>query len=212
MELLGQISESLQKGKHIEIESLTKASLDSGAKPEEILNSALLPGMNIIGEKFRKHEIFLPHVLLAARAMDKSMEILKPLLIKGAVPSMGKIVIGTVFGDVHDLGKNLVGIMLSGAGFEVIDLGKGVTASSFVDTAEKEGAQVIGMSALLTTTMPYMKEVINLLSENGLREKFKVIIGGAPVTESYAKEIGADAYAFDAGYSVECVKNLLKAV
>jgi 5-methyltetrahydrofolate--homocysteine methyltransferase len=209
MEILNQIKSVLQKGDDKTIAELTDSALAEGINSETILNDALIPGMEVIGEQFRNHEIFLPDVLLAARAMNTSTEILKPHLIKDAVPNLGKIVIGTIQGDLHDLGKNLVGIMLKGAGYEVIDLGKDVAPENFVDTAEKENAQLIGMSALLTTTMPAMKDVVNLLKERNLEGKIKTIIGGAPVTENFAREIGADGYAFDAGNSVVSVKSLL---
>jgi len=209
MELLDQIKTVLQKGDDKNILELTNNALAEGLNAETILNDALIPGMEVIGEQFRNHEIFLPDVLLAARAMNTSTEILKPHLIRDAVPKLGKIVIGTIQGDLHDLGKNLVGIMLKGAGYDVIDLGKDVSPENFVNTAEKEDAQIIGMSALLTTTMPAMKEVVELLKERKLDGKIKTIIGGAPITDNYAKEIGADGYAFDAGNSVVSVKSLL---
>jgi 5-methyltetrahydrofolate--homocysteine methyltransferase len=209
MELLDQIKTVLQKGDDKNILELTNNALAEGLKAETILNEALIPGMEVIGEQFRNHVIFLPDVLLAARAMNTSTDILKPYLIRDAVPNLGKIVIGTIQGDLHDLGKNLVGIMLKGAGYDVIDLGKDVSPENFVNTAEKENAQIIGMSALLTTTMPAMKEVVKLLKERNLNNKIKTIIGGAPITDNYAKEIGADGYAFDAGNSVVRVKSLL---
>lgn len=209
MEILDEIKTVLEKGDDKKIAELTNNALADGINSETILNEALIPGMEVIGEQFRNHEIFLPDVLLAARAMNISTEILKPHLIKDAVPALGKIVIGTIQGDLHDLGKNLVGIMLKGAGYEVIDLGKDVAPADFVDTAEKENAQIIGMSALLTTTMPGMKEVVNLLKERKLEGKIKTIVGGAPVNENFAREIGADGYAFDAGNSVVSVKSLL---
>lgn len=209
MEILKNISNLLVKGEDEEVLKLTSEAIQNNLSAEEILNDGLIAGMNIVGELFRKHEIFLPEVLLAAKAMYAGMEQLKPLLIKEGVPTLGKVVIGTVHGDLHDLGKNLVGIMLKGAGFEVIDLGKNVLPKDFVDTAEKEGANVIGMSALLTTTMSAMKEVVNIIEERGLKNKIKTVIGGAPITAEYAAEIGADSYAFDAGKSVYCVKQLL---
>ena len=209
MEILNQIKAVLQKGDDKSISELTNNALAEGISSERILNEALIPGMEIIGEQFRNHEIFLPDVLLAAKAMNTSTEILKPHLIKDAVPIRGKIVIGTIQGDLHDLGKNLVGIMLKGSGYEVIDLGKDVSPENFVNTAEGENAQIIGMSALLTTTMPAMKLVVDLLKERNLDGKIKTIIGGAPVTEEFAREIGADGYAFDAGNSVVSVKSLL---
>ncbi len=209
MELLQSISQLLQAGDDEGVAELTKIAVEQNINPKKILDEGLIAGMNIVGELFRKHDIFLPEVLLSARAMYAGMNLLKPLFIKEGIPHLGKIVIGTVQGDLHDLGKNLVGIMLKGAGIEVIDLGKDVPPIKFIETAEKENASLIGMSALLTTTMPGMKTVIDLIEAKGLKGKIKTIIGGAPVTEEYAKSIGADAYAFDASKSVELVKNLL---
>jgi 5-methyltetrahydrofolate--homocysteine methyltransferase len=210
MDILTQISESLQQGDDEKVYDLTKAAIAQNRSPKDILDTGLIAGMNIIGEQFRKHEIFLPDVLLAAKAMYAGLDQLKPLLIQEEIPSMGKIVIGTVHGDLHDIGKNLVGIMLQGAGFEIIDLGKDVPPERFVETAQKEQAKIIGMSALLTTTTPVMKKVIDLLHEQGLRSTIKTIIGGAPVSEEFASEIGADAFAYDAAKAVECVKMLCK--
>lgn len=208
MDVLKQISEFIQNGDDEKVFELTRQAIAQNISPKDILDNGLIAGMNIVGEQFGKHEIFLPEVLLAAKAMYAGMELLKPLLIKDEIPTMGKIVIGTVHGDLHDLGKNLVGIMLKGAGFEVIDLGKDVPAEKFVETAEKEDAKIIGMSALLTTTMPMMKRVTDLLKERGLDGAIKTIIGGAPVSEEFAREIGADVYAYDAAKAVDCVKQL----
>jgi 5-methyltetrahydrofolate--homocysteine methyltransferase len=165
--------------------------------------------MDVVGEKFRTHSIFLPHVLLAARAMHAGLDLLKPLLIQQDVPSAGKAVLGTVRGDQHDIGKNLVGIMLAGAGFEVIDLGTDVAPEDFLAAVRLHDARVIGMSALLTTTMPVMKEVVDLLAAEGLAGRVRTVIGGAPVTEEYAREIGADAYAFDGISAVDRVRMLV---
>ena len=209
MEILKEISVQLQLGDDEKVFELTKQAIEQKIDPKIILSDGLVSGMNIIGEQFRNHDIFLPEVLLAAKAMYAGIDQLKPLFIKEDMPTLGKIVIGTVKGDLHDLGKNLVGIMLKGAGFDVIDLGKDVAPERFVETALKEDAKLIGMSALLTTTMPMMKVVIDLLKQNNLKGKIKTVIGGAPITEEYAKEIGADAYAFDASKSIECVKYLL---
>lgn len=209
MEILNEISTQLQLGDDEKVFDLTKQAIEQKIDPKIILADGLVSGMNVIGEQFRNHDIFLPEVLLAAKAMYAGMDQLKPLFIKEDMPTLGKIVIGTVKGDLHDLGKNLVGIMLKGAGFDVIDLGKDVSPERFVETALKEDAKLIGMSALLTTTMPMMKAVIDLLKQNNLKGKIKTVIGGAPITEEYAKEIGADAYAFDASKSIECVKYLL---
>ena len=163
-----------------------------------------------MGKRFAEHEIFLPEVLLAAKAMYAGLDLVKPLLEGEDISSAGKIVLGTVQGDLHDIGKNLVGIMMRGAGLEVVDLGKDVPAERFVETAESEAADLIGMSALLTTTAPVMQEVVDLLKERQLHGKIKTIIGGAPVTDKFAMEIGADAYAFDAARAVEVVKRMVQ--
>ena len=211
MEILADISQALQKGDDERTCALVRRAIDGRVATSEILNAGLIAGMNVVGERFRKHEIFLPDVLLAAKAMTAAMELLKPLLIRDDVPSRGKVVIGSVRGDLHDIGKNLVGILLKGAGFEVIDLGNDVAVERFVETAVDAGAPVIGMSALLTTTMPVMKEVVELLRQRGLRERIRVIVGGAPVSEQFAREIGADGYGFDAANAVERVMVLLGA-
>lgn len=209
METLRQIAEELEHGNDQQVRALTQRAIDESIPAERILEEGLITGMQVVGEQFRAHEIFLPQVLLAARAMAGGVALLEPLLGRAEVRNRGKVVIGTVKGDLHDIGKNLVGIMLAGAGFEVIDLGKDVSPEAFVDTAEESGADVIGMSALLTTTMPAMKNVIVLLRERGLDSRVKTIVGGAPVTESYAREIGADSYGFDAANAVESVKKLI---
>ncbi len=209
MEILSQIASELQRGADDEVRTLTKSALEQSLEAGVILEEGLLAGMQVVGERFRAHEVFLPEVLLAARAMHAGVEILEPHLGKTDAHSRGKVVIGTVQGDLHDIGKNLVGIMLSGAGFEVIDLGKDVSPEQFVETARDSGADVIGMSALLTTTMPGMKKVIALLKERGLDSSVRTVVGGAPVTEKYAREIGADSYGFDAARAVECVKELV---
>ncbi|MFP4017309.1 MAG: corrinoid protein, partial [Halanaerobiales bacterium] len=175
-----------------------KEGLDNGIKPRDLLNEGLLEGMGIIGEKFKNNEVFVPEVLIAARAMNGGMEILKPKLVETGVKSIGKIIIGTVKGDLHDIGKNLVKMMMEGTGFEVIDLGTDVSPGEFTAAVQEYQPDIIGMSALLTTTMPQMKLIINELERFRLRNQVIVMIGGAPVTEKYAKEIGADAYAKDA--------------
>lgn len=210
MEVLKQISEALQRGEDESVFQLTKAAIAQNLPPKDILDHGLIAGMSVIGEQFKKHEIFLPDVLVAAKAMYAGMDQLKPLLIKEGIKNLGRIVIGTVRGDLHDIGKNLVGIMLEGAGFEVIDLGKDVSPDKFIETAQKENAKVIGMSALLTTTMPMMGEVTKLLKERKLNSTIKTIIGGASLSEEYAHKIGADAYAYDAAKAVECVKLLME--
>ncbi len=212
MDVLQQINESLQRGEDQKVAELTRQAIDDGVSPKQILNEGLLAGMDVVGRKFGAHEIFLPEVLLSARAMNVGMDLIKPLLIAGDVPSLGKVVIGTVKGDLHDIGKNLVGIMLKGAGFEVIDLGADVAAERFVETAEAEGASVVGLSALLTTTMTGMKNVVELVRSKGLQNKVKIVVGGAPVSEQFARDIGADAYGYDASNAVDIVKSLTKAV
>jgi 5-methyltetrahydrofolate--homocysteine methyltransferase len=210
MQILQQISEYLQRGNEKKVFELTEQAISQKISPAEILDNGLISGMNVVGEKFREHEIFLPEVLMAAKAMYAGMNQLKPLLIQAGIPSQGKVVLGTVQGDLHDIGKNLVSIMLQGAGFEVIDLGKGISPEIFIERAISENAVVIGMSALLTTTMPMMKRVIELLKEKELNGKIKTIIGGAPVSAEFARHIGADAYAYDAASAVVKVKELIK--
>jgi len=208
MDILNKISEHLQLGDDEKVRIFTKEAIKAKISPKEILNNGLIFGMDIIGKKYKAHEIFLPDVLLAAKAMYAGMDLLRPMFIKEGIPTIGKVVIGTVQGDLHDIGKNLVGIMLKGAGFEVIDLGNDVSPSEFIEIAKKEDASVIGMSALLTTTMPFMKIVIDLLKEEGLIGQIKTIIGGAPVTEEFAREIGADAFGYDSINAIEKVKGL----
>jgi len=211
MELLARIADQLDKGQADAVAELTAEAIAEGLPAATILHGGLIAGMDVVGEKFRTHQIFLPHVLLAARAMHAGMDLLKPLLILQDVPSAGKAVLGTVRGDQHDIGKNLVGIMLKGAGFEVIDLGTDVSPEAFIAAVREHGARVIGMSALLTTTMPAMKEVIDLLVKEGLAGQVRTVIGGAPVTREYAREIGADAYAFDGVSAVDRIRQLLAA-
>lgn len=209
MELLAQISENLEAGNDKQVAELTRRAIEQGLAPKQILDTGLIAAMATVGERFKAHEIFLPEVLLAARAMYAGMDELKPLLIKEGVASIGKVVLGSVQGDLHDIGKNLIGIMLRGAGFDVIDLGNDVAPERFVETAQEHGAPVIGMSALLTTTMAAMKTVVNLVQERGLAGRVKTIVGGAPVSQEFARQIGADAYGFDATSAVEKVKSLV---
>lgn len=206
MDVLKRMMEELQGGDEEAVARLTRAAIDERIPPKRILDEGLVAGMTIVGQRFKAHEIFLPEVLLAARAMYAGMDLLKPLLIRDGIPTIGKVVLGTVQGDLHDIGKNLVGILLRGAGFEVIDLGKDVPPSRFVEAAEREGATAIGLSALLTTTMPVMKQVVDLARERGIYGPTKIIVGGAPLSAEYAAEIGAHAYGFDGVSAVECVK------
>jgi len=208
MDILEQIRTNLEQGNQQQVHKLTGDALNTEISAETILDDGFIAAMNIIGEKFRKHEIFLPHVLLAAKAMHSGMELIKPLLEKTGRSGLGRIVIGTVKGDLHDLGKNLVAVMLKGAGFEVFDLGKNVAPEDFVDAAVLEKADIIGMSALLTTTMPVMQQVIDLLKSRDLYGKIKTMVGGAPLSEEYARDIGADAYSYDAANAVVLAKKL----
>ena len=210
MELLDQISNYLQNGEDEKILELTKKALDEKIPPKDILNRGLIVGMNVVGEKFRDFEIFLPDVLLSAKAMSAAMDHLKPMLMQDDLPNIGKIVIGTVQGDLHDIGKNLVGIMLKGFFVEVVDLGKYVPPENFVDTAVKEKASIIGMSALLTTSTPMMKKVVEILHERGLSDTINTIVGGAPLSADYATELGADSYASDAADAVDRITQIFK--
>jgi 5-methyltetrahydrofolate--homocysteine methyltransferase len=209
MSALAELGDAVIRGDPARVAALTREVIREGITPKTILDDGLIAGMTVVGDRFRVHEIFLPDVLLAAKAMYAGMDELRPLLVRDGIPSIGKVVIGTVRGDLHDIGKNLVGIMLKGAGFEVIDLGHDVAPERMVQTAHEQGASVIGMSALLTTTMPVMGEVVGLLRERGLAGTIRTIVGGAPVTDEFARQIGADAYGFDAGNAVDVVKDLV---
>jgi 5-methyltetrahydrofolate--homocysteine methyltransferase len=211
VEILERIAVALQQGDEQQVGRLSGEALAGGILAGDVLQQGLVAGMNVVGEQFRRREIFLPDVLLAARAMYAGLDVLKPHLASEGVPSRGRVVIGTVKGDLHDIGKNLVGIMLKGAGFEVLDLGHDVAPEAFVDAAVREGAALIGMSALLTTTMTRMRDVVALVRERGLDGKVRTIVGGAPVSAEFAREIGADDYACDAATAVERVKALLGA-
>lgn len=206
MAIIEEISEFLQKGRAKNVKTLVQQALDEGVDPKAILNDGLLSGMMIIGEKFKNNEVFVPEVLVAARAMNAGITILEPKLIEIGNEPVGVAVIGTVKGDLHDIGKNLVTMMMKGAGFEVHDIGIDVETEAFIDKAEEVGADLIGMSALLTTTMPNMQLVIDELKARGLRDKYIVMIGGAPVNESFAQQIGADYYTPDAATAAEVAK------
>ena len=208
MEMLKSLAEALQRGDDAAVRQGTQEALAGGLAAAAILEAGLIAGMAVVGERFRTHEMFLPEVLLAARAIQAGLGVLKPLLLEQEVPALGTVVIGTVRGDLHDIGKNLVGIMLQGAGFEVVDLGRDVSPEVFVDTAVARSALAIGMSALLTTTMVGMKDVVDLLRQRGVAGRIKTIVGGAPLSASFAREIGADAYGFDAASAVDRVKAL----
>ena len=204
-----KFAQALFKGSVEEVKKLTQELLDSGEKAQNILNQGLVKAMDQVGIKFKNCEIYIPEVLIAARAMHAGLGVLKPILAKSSGPAADKIVLGTVKGDLHDIGKNLVGMMLEGAGFEIIDVGIDVSAEKFVQAAKEQGAKVIGMSALLTTTMMQMKATVEMVKAAGMG-KVKTMIGGAPVTQEFAKQIGADGYAPDAASAVQKVKELLK--
>jgi len=204
-----EIYHNVIDGQAPEVEAGVKAALAAGVGAEEILNNALIAAMNEIGQRFEAGDLFVPEMLIAARAMQAGLKILKPALAKAEVKAAGKVAIGTVKGDLHDIGKNLVAMMLEGSGFEIMDLGVDVTPEAFV-SAVRNGAQIIGMSALLTTTMPSMESTLKALREASLREKVKVMIGGAPVTQDYANKIGADAFAPDASSATRIARQLME--
>lgn len=209
MNIFIEIATELEAGNAEQVATLTRSARKESIEPKLILDEALIAGMRVVGEKFKAHEIFLPDVLLAAKAMYAGLDEIKPALLSGEVPTAGRVVIGTVKGDIHDIGKNLVGIMLTGAGFEVIDLGADVPPERFIDAAQEADATVIGMSALLTTTMGGMRDVIGLLDQNGMKDRVHTVVGGAPLSPEFAKEIGADAYAYDAVSAVQEVQALV---
>lgn len=206
---LNNISEALQSGRAEKVRELVKQALNEDIIPKKILEEGLIRGMSIIGEKFKKNEVYVPEVLIAARAMHAGMDVLKPKLIETGVKNIGKVVMGTVTGDLHDIGKNLVKMMLEGAGFEVVDLGVDVSAEKFVEAVKEHQPNIIGMSALLTTTMVNMPEVIKALEVAGLKDKVKIMIGGAPITQNYADQIRADGYSPDAASAVDKAKTFI---
>ena len=205
-ELVQQMHDDLYDGLKEEIEEGVHILLDRGWMPYKVLTEALVEGMRIVGIDFRDGILFVPEVLLAANAMKGGMFILRPLLAETGAPKQGKMVIGTVKGDIHDIGKNLVGMMMEGAGFEVVDIGINNPVEDYLETLEKEDADILGMSALLTTTMPYMKVVIDTMKEQGIRDDYVVLVGGAPLNEEFAEAVGADAYCRDAAVAVETAK------
>ncbi|MCD6359251.1 MAG: corrinoid protein [Armatimonadetes bacterium] len=206
---LQALAEAVISGNKDEAVSLTEAAIAEGVNPGEIINDGLIAGMMVVGEKFKNNEFYVPEVLIAARAMQSAMLLVKPLLTEGDVEVRGRVAIGTVKGDLHDIGKNLVAMMLEGGGFEIVDLTVDVAPEQFVAAVNEQGCNAVALSALLTTTMPSMKDTIDALNEAGVRDKVKVIIGGAPVTQSYADEIGADGYAPDAASAVDKLNELL---
>ena len=209
-ELTQQIHDDLYDGLKEEVEEGVNILLERGWVPYKVLTEALVEGMRIVGEDFRDGILFVPEVLLSANAMKAGMAILRPLLAATGAPKQGKMVIGTVKGDIHDIGKNLVGMMMEGAGFDVIDLGINNAVEKYLDAIEKHKPDIVGMSALLTTTMPYMKVVIDTMKEKGIRDDYVVLVGGAPLNEEFGKAVGADAYCRDAAVAVETAKEYMK--
>ncbi|MBI3899276.1 MAG: cobalamin B12-binding domain-containing protein [Gammaproteobacteria bacterium] len=208
-ELVEQTHDDLYNGLKEEVEQSTRIFLDRGWSPSRVLNDALVEGMRIVGIDFRDGILFVPEVLLAANAMKGGMEILRPLLAETGAEPIGKMVIGTVKGDIHDIGKNLVSMMMEGAGFEVIDLGINNPVEKYLEAIDKHKPDILGMSALLTTTMPYMKVVIDTMKEKGIRSDYIVLVGGAPLNEAFGQAVGADAYCRDAAIAVETAKTLI---
>ncbi len=206
MSILTEMSEALQKGKAKVVKELVEKALAEGTSAQQILDEGLLSGMDIIGEKFKNNEVYVPEVLIAARAMNAGTEILKPHLAESGQKAIGKAVIGTVKGDLHDIGKNLVKMMIEGKGIEVIDLGVDVSAEQFLETAKNEGCQLVCCSALLTTTMGEMKRVVELATKEGIRDQLCIMVGGAPVTESFCQSIGADVFTTDAASAADAAK------
>ena len=207
---LKELSEALFRGDVSKVKEITQRALQEKVDPKEILEQGLIKGMDVVGIKFKNNEIFLPEVLLASRAMYGGMELLQPKLIKSGVKAVGKVIIGTAKGDLHDIGKNLVAMMLRGGGFEVIDLGIDVSPEKFLKATQEHQPDIVGISALLTTTMVGMMDIITILKSTGLRDKVKIMVGGAPVTQEFADEIGAEGYAPDAASAVDKAKELLK--
>ncbi|MFM7625056.1 MAG: corrinoid protein [Gammaproteobacteria bacterium] len=210
-ELVEQVHDDLYNGMKPEVELATRIFLERGWSPDKVLNDALVEGMRIVGIDFRDGILFVPEVLLAANAMKGGMEILRPLLAETGAEPIGKVVIGTVKGDIHDIGKNLVAMMLEGAGFEVIDIGINNPVEKYLAALETHKPDILGMSALLTTTMPYMKVVVDTLKQKNMRDDYIVLVGGAPLNEEFGKAVGADAYCRDAAVAVETAKSLIAA-
>jgi 5-methyltetrahydrofolate--homocysteine methyltransferase len=209
--ILEELANSLYDGRAKAVTELTRRALDGGLPPGEVLAAGLIAGMDRVGADFRTGILYVPEVLACARAMHAGLDVLRPLLAEGSSSSAGKVVLGTVAGDLHDIGKNLVAIMMEGAGFQVVDAGIDVSPTRFVELAQAEQPDLIGLSALLTTTMTAMKQTVDALLEAGIRDRVKVMIGGAPVTDTYAQQIGADGYAADAGEAVELARRLMGA-
>ena len=211
MIILSEISENLQRGKSKLVKEMVEQAIAEGCDPEKILNEGLLSGMNVVGEKFKNNEVYVPEVLVAARAMNMGVSVLKPYLAASGVKATGKVCIGTVQGDLHDIGKNLVKMMMEGKGLEVVDLGTDVSAESFVQTAIEQNCQIICCSALLTTTMGVMADVVKAAEAAGIRDKVKIMIGGAPINQAFCDSIGADCYTVDAASAADAAVEFCKA-
>jgi len=209
MEVVGELKQAVIRGDMAHARALAQQAVDAGVEPVVILNQALISGMDEIGELFKANEVYVPEVLLSAKSMQQAMQVIKPLLVKEGVKPRGTVVVGTVRGDLHDIGKNLVAMMLEGAGFEVVDLGNDVPPERFVEAAVQHSARIIGMSALLTTTMYIMKDTIEILKSQRLTGKIKTMVGGAPMTAAFAREIGADGYGDDAASAVDLAKKFI---
>lgn len=203
------LADAIIKGDNVSSKEIAEKLIGEGVAAQEVLNEGLVKGMNVVGQRFKANEMYIPEVLIAARAMHAAMDIIKPLLSEGGADMKGTVLIGTVQGDLHDIGKNLIGMMLEGGGYQVIDAGVDITAEKFVEEIKKSNAKLIGLSALLTTTMPAMKEVIDAVAADSELEGVKVMVGGAPLTQEYADSIGADGYAPDASSAVDLAAKLL---
>ena len=209
MQNYDELREFVISGKKQQVADLVRQHLDDGTSAKDIMDNGLIPGMAVVGKKFQEGEYFIPEMLMAARALNAGLEVLRPLLEASDVKPVAKVLVGTVKGDIHDIGKNLVSVMLRGGGFEVIDAGVDVPPGKFVDMARESGAEIVGLSALLTTTMPAMKDTIEAFQADGSRDNVKIMIGGAPITQEYADEIGADGFARNAAFAVDLAKKLL---
>ena len=205
-----ELSAGIVAGDAEKVCELTQQALDSGVEPGALISQGMIPAMDEVGRRFQANEFFVPELILAARAMKMAMEILKPLLTEGEIQARGTMVLGTVWGDMHDVGKNLVGMMMEGAGFRVVDLGLSVTPEVFIEAIKEEKARLLGISCLVTTTMLNMRRTIEALEEAGIRDQVKIMVGGAPVTQKFSDEIGADGYAPDAASAVELARELVK--
>jgi|SRR5680860_394712 len=204
-----ELTKSVIEGDEDRIHELTKQAIDNGKDPKEIIAKGLIAGMNVVGVRFKAGDMFVPEVLMCARAMKSGMELLKPLIMDTEMPSAGKVLVGTVKGDLHDIGKNLVAMMLESAGFTVINLGTDISSTEFIQAVKEHKPNILGLSALLTTTMLAMKDIIDLLKEEGIRDKIRVIIGGAPISQDFSDDIGADGFAPDAGSATELCQRLM---